>query len=163
MNIEDVIRDMRETAAVLTYKHSEPYVVTSQEIKDWADALEAAMRERDSEISRLKESLYFWLPGVGKCGTERDDRAASDSYLLAGYEGSLSDTAEMRGWLETQWQEGPYPDDPGMYLVVDTKGDFEVGYYYAKTSCGSPPEWTHCFDSVDRDNIVSFFKIPEAK
>ena len=53
------------------------------------------------EINRLQEALFFWLPSVSEDGTDRDERAARDSYLLAGYKGDLTDTAESRGWLET--------------------------------------------------------------
>jgi hypothetical protein len=59
MRTEDVIREMREIAAVLTYEHSEPYVVTSGEIKDWADALEAAMREPVATIIEAEDGFRY--------------------------------------------------------------------------------------------------------
>ena len=51
LNTEDVMREMREVAAVLTYEYSAPYVVTNQEMMQWITAIEAAMREKETWLS----------------------------------------------------------------------------------------------------------------
>jgi hypothetical protein len=118
---EEIIREMREAALVLR----DEWDPEAYQIYGWADALEAAVQEQDAkverlhsdletaeraldaqtdfrkEIERLQEALFFWLPSVSEDGTDRDERAARDRYLLAGYKGDLTDTAESRGWLET--------------------------------------------------------------
>jgi hypothetical protein len=58
------------------------------------------------------------------------------------------------------WQEGEDPATEGLYVVRDSKGNVEVGMWYAKTLTQSA-EWTREFRDVDRDDIVAWMAIPD--
>jgi len=58
------------------------------------------------------------------------------------------------------WQEGEDPATEGLYVVRDSKGNVEVGMWYAKTATQSA-EWTREFRDVDRDDIVAWMAIPD--
>ena len=58
------------------------------------------------------------------------------------------------------WQEGEDPSTEGLYVVRDSKGNVEVGMWYAKTLT-QPAEWTREFRDVDRDDIVAWMAIPD--
>ena len=58
------------------------------------------------------------------------------------------------------WQEGEDPATEGLYVVRDSKGNVEVGMWYAKTAT-QPAEWTREFRDVDRDDIVAWMAIPD--
>lgn len=58
------------------------------------------------------------------------------------------------------WQEGEDPATEGLYVVRDSKGNVEVGMWYAKTVT-QPAEWTREFRDVDRDDIVAWMAIPD--
>jgi len=58
------------------------------------------------------------------------------------------------------WQEGEDPAIEGLYVVRDSKGNIEVGMWYAKTVT-QPAEWTREFRDVDRDDIVAWMAIPD--
>lgn len=57
------------------------------------------------------------------------------------------------------WQEGD-PTTEGLYVVRDSKGNVEVGMWYARTLT-QPAEWTQEFRDVDRDDIVAWMAIPD--
>jgi len=59
------------------------------------------------------------------------------------------------------WQEGEDPSTEGLYVVRDSKGNVEVGMWYAKTSNSWPAEWGRDFRDVDRDDIVAWMAIPD--
>lgn len=58
------------------------------------------------------------------------------------------------------WQEGEDPATEGLYVVRDSKGNIEVGYWFEKTFNGQPAEWSRDFVDVDRDDIVAWIRIP---
>lgn len=58
------------------------------------------------------------------------------------------------------WQEGEDPATEGLYVVRDSKGNVEVGMWYAKTAT-QPAKWTREFRDVDRDDIVAWMAIPD--
>ena len=58
------------------------------------------------------------------------------------------------------WQTGEDPITEGLYVASDSKGNIEVGVWYAKTMNGSPAEWSKEFRDVDRDNIVAWMMVP---
>lgn len=58
------------------------------------------------------------------------------------------------------WQEGEDPATEGLYVARDSKGNVEVGMWYAKTVT-QPAEWTREFRDVDRDDIVAWMAIPD--
>jgi len=59
------------------------------------------------------------------------------------------------------WQEDEDPVTEGLYVVRDSKGNVEVGMWYAETSSSWPAEWTREFRDVDRDDIVAWMAIPD--
>ena len=59
------------------------------------------------------------------------------------------------------WQEGEDPVTEGLYVARDSKGNVEVGMWYAKTSSSWPAEWDREFRDVDRDDIVAWMAIPD--
>lgn len=58
------------------------------------------------------------------------------------------------------WQEDEEPATEGLYVVRDSKGNVEVGMWYAKTVT-QPAKWTREFRDVDRDDIVAWMAIPD--
>lgn len=59
------------------------------------------------------------------------------------------------------WQEGEDPSTEGLYVARDSKGNVEVGMWYAKTTNSYPAEWDREFRDVDRDDIVAWMAIPD--
>lgn len=59
------------------------------------------------------------------------------------------------------WQEGEDPSTEGLYVVRDSKGNVEVGMWYAKTFNSQPAQWSREFQNVDRDDIVAWMAIPD--
>ncbi len=59
------------------------------------------------------------------------------------------------------WQEGEDPVTEGLYVARDSKGNVEVGMWYAKTTNSWPAEWGRDFRDVDRDDIVAWMAIPD--
>lgn len=58
------------------------------------------------------------------------------------------------------WQEGEDPATEGLYVARDSKGNTEVGMWFAKTTNGQPAEWSKEFRDVDRDDIVAWMMVP---
>ena len=58
------------------------------------------------------------------------------------------------------WQEGEDPATEGLYVARDSRGNVEVGLWYAETAI-RPAEWTREFRDVDRDDIVAWMGIPD--
>ena len=58
------------------------------------------------ENQRLQRALCFWMPCVPDPGEVHEgccERLMDDSYLLAGYDGDLSEkSAEELGWIKLQ-------------------------------------------------------------
>lgn len=59
----------------------------------------AALYEARTEIQKLKEALFFWLPNIPAVENECTERMANDAALLIGYEGRIDDSAEQLGWV----------------------------------------------------------------
>ena len=59
----------------------------------------AALYEARTEIQRLKNALFFWLPNIPAVENECTERMANDAALLIGHEGRIDDSAEQRGWI----------------------------------------------------------------
>ena len=79
MSIEDLLKEMRSVAASDWAKEQGE----EDDLNEWASTIEAAMREKDAEIERLREALdfyadpetYFGLMVLGDppCGAFADD------------------------------------------------------------------------------------------
>lgn len=93
---------------------------------------------------------------------------AADALEAAREEVATLRKAIARAWNEgfdfamkaCGWQEGEDPATEGLYVVRDSKGNVEVGMWYAKTMTQSA-EWTREFRDVDRDDIVAWVAIPD--
>ena len=59
----------------------------------------AALYEARTEIQRLKDALFFWLPNIPAVENECTERMANDAALLIGHDGLIDDSAEQRGWI----------------------------------------------------------------
>ena len=58
------------------------------------------------------------------------------------------------------WQSGEDPSTEGLYVARDSKGNVEVGMWYAKTFSGQSAEWSKEFRDLDRDDIVAWMMVP---
>jgi len=101
------------------------------------------------------------------CGQSRSNAGLGG--FLAGSEANAEMQKQIaRAWNDgfdfamkgCGWQEGEDPSTEGLYVVRDSKGNIEVGMWYAKTTSGQPAEWSKEFRDVDRDNIVAWMMVP---
>lgn len=140
------------------------------------DRMEAAMSVEAPERIWIESEggcPYFYheeeLSDVGSPVTEyvRADKLRSEIDALRAEVDALRKAID-RAWNEgfdfamkaCGWQEGEDPATEGLYVVRDSKGNVEVGMWYAKTVT-QPAEWTREFRDVDRDDIVAWMAIPD--
>lgn len=97
-----------------------------------AAALHAEVEALRAEVDRLRKAL---------------DRAWNDGFDFA--------------MKSCGWQEGEDPANEWLHVVRDSRGNVEVGMWYAKTMNSRPAEWTREFRDVDRDDIVAWMAIPD--
>jgi hypothetical protein len=61
--------------------------------------LRALLEARESALQRLQATIYFWMPQVPKNDDAIAKRAGDDSFLLVGWNGPATETAEDLGWI----------------------------------------------------------------
>lgn len=134
---------------------------------------ESAMTDR---YKKIREALALgptpgpWLvcPDTIRELLEERDGLAAENEVLRAERDELRKTID-RAWNEgfdfamksCGWQEGEDPTAEGLYVVRDSRGNVEVGMWYAKTTNSQPAEWTREFRDVDRDDIVAWMAIPD--
>ncbi len=106
--------------------------------------------------------------------TNDSNAACGQSVLTGGLGGCLAGNnqsiqqAIAKAWNDgfdfarkgSGWQEGEDPSTEGLYVVRDSKGNIEVGMWYAKTTSGQAAEWSKEFRDVNRDDIVAWMRVP---
>lgn len=94
----EALESERQANAILTERVAELEQACKENARYSAEMREE-FEQRGEEIQKLQKALRFWLPHVPPEDSERGNRIANDTYLLAGYQGEIEADAEERGWI----------------------------------------------------------------
>jgi len=88
----------------------------------------------------------------------REERASMQKAIASAWNDGFDFARKGDGW-----QSGEDPSTEGLYVARDSKGNIEVGMWYAKTTSGQAANWSNEFRDVDRDDIVEWMMVPDAR
>ena len=116
-------------------------------LEKWFPLTAERLAALEAENAALKREAYTWWQLAASAEVQKK--------LAAAWNDGFSFARKGSGW-----QSGEDPSTEGLYVARDSKGNVEVGMWYAKTFSGQAAEWSKEFRDLDRDDIVAWMMVP---